>query len=192
MTDAELHDLLLARFYDRFADTMAERIVAAGAVGALFRVATSRHEALPKAVRHQLLFRSAYVLERIYFTARTSFDPFADEFCRRGFPACMDGSARRHFGKIMADLLDRRHPDPQTLDRIAETAAEWAVDPQSKVAVRVWAVEVLKRCRGRIAWVNEVWDDVVETQARGATPGIESRLRSSWHGMKSERTDKMR
>lgn len=180
MTEAELHDLLLVRSHDRFADTMAQRIVAAGAAGALFRMATSRHEAIPKALRHQLLFRSAYVLERIYFTAQGSFLPHADDFCRRAFPECVDESVRRHFGKIMANLLDRTHPDPQTLERIAEAAAEWAVDPQSKVAVRVWAMEVLKRCRGRVAWVDEVWNDVVETQARGATPGIANRLRRSW------------
>lgn len=180
MTDAEVIDLLQARFYDRFADTVAERITAADAVGALYRVATSPHETLPAAARHRVLFRSAYVLERVYFSAPASFLPFAEDFCRQAYPECRDESARRCFGKIMSDLLTRVRPDAPTLGRIAETAAEWAVDLQSKVAVRVWAVEVLKQCRGRVAWVDEVWDDVVEAQARGATPGIVSRLRRSW------------
>lgn len=106
--------------------------------------------------------------------------PHAETFCRRDFPACGDPSARRHFAKIMADLLCRVHPDPDVLERIAGAAAEWAVDPAAKVAVRVWAVEVLKRCRGRVAWVDEIWDDLLETQALTASPGIESRLRRSW------------
>lgn len=72
------------------------------------------------------------------------------------------------------------HPDPEVLERIAETAAEWAVEPGSKVAVRVWAMEVLKACRGRIGWVDESWEDLVEAQAAGASPGIGSRLRRSW------------
>lgn len=180
MTDAELLDLLRARFYERFADAVAEKVVAADAVGVLYRVATSRHEAFPKAVRHQLLFRSAYVLERVYFTARTAFLPHAEDFCRRAFPECRDASARRHFGKMMSDLLTQVRPDMQTLERIAETAADWAVDPASKVAVRVWAVEVLKQCRERVEWVAGAWDDLVEAQARGATPGIVSRMRRSW------------
>lgn len=73
----------------------------------------------------------------------------------------------------MADLLGRYTPDSSSLERIAETAAQWAVDPGTKVAVRIWAVEVLKHCRERVGWVAEAWDDLVETMAHGATPGIE-------------------
>lgn len=54
------------------------------------------------------------------------------------------------------------------------------VSPEAKVAVKVWAVEVLKRCRERVGWVAESWDDIVETVALDATPGIESRMRKSW------------
>lgn len=71
-------------------------------------------------------------------------------------------------------------PNPGDLERIAETAAGWAVSPEAKVAVKVWAVEVLKRCRERVGWVAELWDDIVETVALDATPGIESRMRKSW------------
>jgi hypothetical protein len=53
--------------------------------------------------------------------------------------------------------------------------------------VRIWAVEVLKHCRERVGWVAEAWDDLVETMAHGATPGIECRMRKSW---KPGRSDK--
>ena len=95
MTEEELLDLLQARFCDRFADAVAEKVVAADAVGVLYRVATAPHVTLP-------------------------------------------------------------------------------------AAVRVWAVEVLKQCRERVEWVAGAWDDLVEAQARGATPGIVSRMRRSW------------
>ncbi len=180
MTDAELVNLLQARLCEDFAGDAARRVLADDAVGVLYRVSTSPHDGLPKAVRHQLLFRAAYVLERVYFDAPEQFRPLADDFCRRAFPECRDASARRCFGKIMADLLDHFTPELPVLDRIAECAADWATDPGSKVAVRVWAVEILKRCREHVAWVSEVWDDVVEAQTRVATPGIASRLRTSW------------
>ena len=80
----------------------------------------------------------------------------------------------------MADLLGRYVPEPGALERIAEAAAEWAVDPGSKVAVKVWAVEVLCRCRDRVGWVAESWDDIVEAVAADATPGLACRLRKSW------------
>ena len=102
------------------------------------------------------------------------------ELCRVDFAACANASAQRHFGKIMADLLGRYAPESGDLERIAETAAGWAVSPEAKVAVKVWAVEVLKRCRERVGWVAESWDDIVEAVALDATPGIESRMRKSW------------
>jgi len=54
------------------------------------------------------------------------------------------------------------------------------VEPGAKVAVKIWAVEVLKHCRRRVGWVQEVWDDIVETMAHDATPGIEVRMRKNW------------
>ena len=174
MTEAELVKSLSERFYSDFADTVARRVRDAGAVELLYRVATSPYANLPKPARHKAAFRSAYVLEKIYFAAPDVFMPFAGAFCDRDFPACTDRSAQRHFAKIMADLLGRYTPDSSSLERIAETAAQWAV-------------EVLKPCRERVGWVAEAWDDLVETMAHGATPGIECRMRKSW---KPGRSDK--
>ena len=145
MTEAELVKSLSERFYSDFADTVARRVRDAGAVELLYRVATSPYANLPKPARHKAAFRSAYVLEKIYFAAPDAFMPFAGAFCDRDFPAC------------------------------------------TKVAVRIWAVEVLKHCRERVGWVAEAWDDLVETMAHGATPGIECRMRKSW---KPGRSDK--
>ena len=180
MTETELIGRLSDRWRDHFADELALRVRDAGAVGTLYRLATLRHEEVPALRRHKLLFRAAYVLERICLQDRAAFLPYAADFCRSAFPACTDPSARRHFGKIMIDLLDHACPDAECLERIAETAAEWAADPASKVAVRVWAMEVLKRCRGRVGWVEELWADLLETQSCRATPGLASRLRRSW------------
>lgn len=187
MTEAELVRSLSERFYSDFADTVARRVRDADAVDLLYRVATSQYGHLPKPARHKVAFRSAYVLEKIYFAAPDAFMPFAGAFCDRDFPGCADPSAQRHFAKIMADLLGRYTPDFSSLDRIAETAAQWAVDPGTKVAVRIWAVEVLKHCRERIGWVAESWDDLVETMAHDATPGIECRMRKSWNPGRSDK-----
>lgn len=185
MTRDELITLLSERWQEHFADEAASRILDAEAVGDLYRLVTSPWAEIPKPLRHKLLFRGAYVLERVYFRDRSAFGPHAEDFCRSAFPACTDPSVRRHFGKIMIDLLEHAGPDAPTLDRIAETAAGWAADPSTKIAVRIWAVEVLKRCRGRVAWVEEVWNDLLELQSAGATPGIESRMRRSWRADRS-------
>lgn len=183
MTEEELIGALSDRWQEHFADEMARRVCAAEAVGVLYRIAADpddRLGTLPKPARRKIGFRAAYVLERVCMRSWAAFQPCGEDFCRRAFPACTDPSARRHFGKIMIELLQRMQPDPEVLERIAETAAEWAVEPGSKVAVRVWAMEVLKACRGRIGWGDESWEDLVEAQAAGASPGIGSRLRRSW------------
>lgn len=156
MTRDDLIGLLLGDFGAHFADEAASAVLRADAVESLYALAAEPRSELPAVVRHRLSFRSAWVLERIYFGARDRFEPFVERFCRIDFHACSDPGARRHFGKIMADLLSRFSPAPEVRNAIAGTAAEWAVDPAAKAAVRIWAVEVLKACRTRVPWVAEV------------------------------------
>lgn len=180
MTRQDLIRSLSGPFYEGFADSLASRVCEAECVETLYDVAVAEHRDLSAAARHKVRFRSAYVLEKIFFTRPELFGPLADVFCREDFPACTDASARRHFAKIMAHLLRTRSPEPESLDRIAECAAQWILEPQTKVAVKVWAVEILKSCRERVGWVAEAWPDLLETLASEATPGISSRLRRSW------------
>ena len=180
MTRNELIRLLTGDFGAQFADRTASDVLRADAVGLLYALAAEPCMELPAAVRHKLAFRGAYVLERICFGARERFEPFVDRFCRVDFHACSDPSARRHFGKIMADLLTRFSPAPEVRNTIAETAAEWAVDPAAKPAVRIWAVEILKMCRAQVPWVADSWDDLIETQLNASSPGIVARSRNSW------------
>ena len=102
--------MLAARFCEDFAETMARRVLEADAVATLYTVATGPAGSLPRPLRAKVAFRSAYVLERLYFRAPERFMPHADLFCERDFAAASGMSARRHFGKIMADLLLRFRP----------------------------------------------------------------------------------
>lgn len=180
MTERELIDGLSGPFEADFADRFARRLSGAEDLEALYRVVTAPRESMTQAVRHRVAFRGAYVLEKVYFRNPAAFELFAERFCRVDFPACSDASARRHFAKIMADLLRRCIPKADWLEPIAAAAAEWAFGPEAKVAVKVWAVEILKYCRGQVAWIDRMWDDLMETLAREASPGIACRMRKSW------------
>lgn len=177
MTRDELVRMLSGRVGEDFAGEMARRVVAADAVATLYAVATDPAAVLPRPLREKVAFRSAYVLERLYFRWPERFMPHAERFCERDFAAASGMSARRCFGKIMADLLRRFRPSDDAAERIAEAAAEWLADPSSPVAVKVWAFEVLEHCRGRVAWVDGSWNDLLDLFARNATPGITCRLR---------------
>ena len=178
MTRSELLATLSEPFYADFADRIARWVREEDAVGVLYTVATAPNEDLPKNLRHKVLFRGAYVLEKIYFDTPECFAPYLSDFCERTFAACTDPSAKRHFAKIMADVLAHYTPEEAVLTRIAETAAAWAVAPDAKVAVRCGAVDVLRHCRELIAWVEQMWNDLVACLSHDATPGIAARLRN--------------
>ena len=143
MTRDELVRMLSERVGEDFAGEMARRVVAADAVATLYAVATDPAAVLPRPLREKVAFRSAYVLERLYFRWPERFMPHAERFCERDFAAASGMSARRCFGKIMADLLRRFRPSDDAAERIAEAAAEWLADLSSPVAVKV------RGCLGR-------------------------------------------
>lgn len=180
MTREELTALLTGPFFEHFADIVAARVLADGDFATLYELTTDIPESLSAASRHRMAFRGAYAVERIYFTAPDTFAPYVSRFCQRDFPACTDTGARRSFAKIMAHLLRDVVLDADTLDRIAETAAQWAIDPKTKIAVRIWCVEILRLCRERCSWVGEMWDDLLETLKHDTSPAIASRMRGVW------------
>lgn len=177
MTRDEVVRMLSGRAGENFAGEMARRVVEADAVAALYAVATDPAAALPRPLREKVAFRSVYVLERLYFRCPERFMPHAERFCERDFAAASGMGVRRCFGKVMAYLLRWFRPSDDAAERIAEAAAEWLADPSSPVAVKVWAFEVLEHCRGRVAWVDGSWNDLLDLFARNATPGITCRLR---------------
>lgn len=167
-------------FYPHYASDLAAQVRAGDCFGQLYEAATAPLAGYTPLLRHKIRFRAAYVLETLFLDDPRLMQPFAAVFCAKDFPACTDKSARRHFAKVMAHLLRSYAPPQDELERIAETAAEWTLAPGTKVAVKVWSVEVLKICRDRVGWVAETWDDLLEALACDATPGIACRLRKSW------------
>ncbi|WP_290535710.1 hypothetical protein [Alistipes sp.] len=177
MTREELIALLAERFEEDFAVTAARQVCAADAAARLYDLVVHPSPEWSREQRHRLLFRGSYVLERIYFDDCSRWVPFEEAFCRRDFAAAEDASQQRHFAKIMADLLKRKMLSAAELDPIAEAAAQWTTDPATPVAVKVWSLDILKRCRGRVAWVGESWDDLIGMLTRDASPGMVCRLR---------------
>jgi len=180
MTQEELTALLTGPFCKHFADKAAARVLADGDLAMLYETSVAPPESLSVVLRHRAVFRGAYVLERIYFSEPERFAPYVSRFCRTDFSACTDSGARRSFAKIMAHLLRTAVPDDATLERIAACAAQWTIDPKTKVAVRIWCVEILRLCRGRCSWIDDLWDDLLATLSHNASPAIAARMRNGW------------
>ena len=180
MTRDELTAVLTKPFRCDFAANEARRVVAEDAVALLYEIAVDPPAALPRMLRERAAFRAAYVLEYLFFHDSDRFAPYRERFCQRDFVACTSGGARRHFAKMMAHLLPEMHLDAASVGRIAEAAAQWTIDPKTKVAVRIWCVEILKQCRSRCAWVDEMWEDLLLTLDYENSPAIAARMRNGW------------
>lgn len=172
-----LRERLAERFAEGFADDVAAEVVAGDDVGALYALATQPAGELPRPLRHKVLWRAAYVLERILFTAPERFAPFRERFLKEDFAACTDPGARRSFAKMAARLLRDGMPDDDALERIASAAAEWAAAPETKIAVRIWAMEILDGCRDRIGWIGPAREDLLAMFSEEASPAIAARMR---------------
>lgn len=182
MKKQEILDLLLGRFYENFAVVMSDIIIKNRAVNVLYDLATDVENNLPKEQQQKIMFRAAYVLETIYFRDPDSFYDYRENFCR-DFLLCTNESAKRHFTKIMAHLLIAHHPSLEMNEKIAEVCTQWVIEPKTRVAVVIGAVEVMLKLRN-VAWMDEVLDQILEVLARRPSPGLEVRLKR-WNGVRT-------
>lgn len=179
MTELErVAELMQRGFYQDFALTTAGRILDEGLVAELYAVATSQGlDWLPRGERQKVVFRAAYVLETIYFMDWRLFSPFIERFCE-DFTRTESESAKRHFTKIMRDILRRGvRPNRECIDAIAQACVMWVTEPHAKVAVQIGAIEVLLALRGEVEWVGDMLPEILEPLRCKASAAIEVRLK---------------
>ncbi len=171
---------LTSRNYSNFAANTAITILELdNGIEELYLIATNNLPLLPSTLRSQVQFRSAYILEYIYFNYRDKFTPFRDRFIS-DYPQCQNQSAKRHFTKMMANILKTYTPPQSDIELIADATAQWIADPKVKVAVKVWAMSILKTLKPKVDWISEIWDDLESVAMNNATPGMEVRFRRGW------------
>ncbi len=179
----EIISLINTSYYENYAVTLTKEVIKLnGGVAALYSLATDNSLNLPKPQKEKAMFRSAYTLEYIYFHHHSLFKPFELQFFE-DFPKTINPSVRRLFAKMMVSHLSKLKncATPEQLEAIAQSAAEWVADSKTRVAVKVWAMEILKILRDEILWINEIWTDLVEILKSNATPAIECRMRRNFY-----------
>jgi len=174
-----LIELMSGRFYKNFAATSSAKVVEMRAVDNLYQVATDNSLELPKSKKKAIIFRSAYTLEYIYFNHRALFNPFIERFCD-DFSCCENESAKRHFAKIMTDILKHHTPTTKQMESIAHAAVNWISEPKTKVAVKIGAMSILKVLRNKVQWIDDIWDDIEAVATQKLTPGVLVRLKRGW------------
>ncbi len=175
----QIIDYILNRCSQNFALCASSLVIKLDGVEELYLLATDKGISHTKREREAILFRSAYTLEYIYFNHNKLFTPFLDRFIT-DYPLCKNQSAKRHFTKMMSDILKSYKPSTEHSKAIAEATINWIIEPKAKVAVKVWAMSVLSILKQDNGWIDEVWEDLEATMQKNATPGIQVRIRRNW------------
>ncbi len=186
LSKTEILDLLLADFYEDFAKSIRDILISRESVSVLFSLvndiitdkSSSSYLKKYKKQKGQIEFRSAYVLEYVYFYECNYFNEFYPLFFNL-FPKVQNESSKRHFSKIMADILKNRRyaGSNEQYEAIATACIEWIINVRVRVAVQVWSVETLILLRSKVIYVDEILDDLLDQLSFDPTPGMAVRLR---------------
>lgn len=170
-------ELLTASFYKDFARQCAAIIIEQNAVELIYTLATEQIElAHPKPQRDMIAFRAAYVLETIYFVDRNHFEPYRVRFMD-DFAQTKSESAKRHFTKMMDDILKLYEPTDEQSEAIAQACIFWITEPKTRVAVQIWAVEILLKLCTTTDWLKVIMPEIVHSLTINPSPAIISRHR---------------
>lgn len=147
-------------------------------MGKLYGQLIVRHNLWETAIRlsqhadPKIAFRSSWALANAYEKNRAYFaGDFSHEFLET-YLESTNGSVQRSFSKILCDMLRRKliSPDIETQEKIAEKTFGLLIDTETKVAVKVWAMEILFDMAPEFDWVNEYLEDVIRTELQRECP----------------------
>lgn len=197
MTKQEIISLLTEDFYERFAEQTANIIISSESMEALFELledaisfsgsrkegSNTRHnnnylKSVSKEGLRKVEFRAAYVIEFIYFSDSKKFEHYYSRFFKI-FPIVTNESVKRHFTKIMADILSngRYQANPADYEAIATSCIDWIINKKVRVAVQIWAIECLFILQHRVGWIKEILEEILQNLSLNPSPAMIVSLR---------------
>lgn len=176
MTKESLTELLSERFYENFAIQTAAIVIANDAVDVLYDIATSANIDCTKSDKKKIIFRAAYTLETIFFNHRELFAPYTERFFN-DFHSCTNESAKRHFTKMMCEILKHQTPTQQQIELICQSCVDWCIDPKVRVAVKISAIKIIIHLREKTDWIGDILPEIIDIVERRSTPAMDCNLR---------------
>lgn len=131
--------------------------------------------------RQQIVFRSAYIFEKLYFVHPEILIHPKLNFLELVF-IVKNESAMRHFSKIIADALERGiiRLTEQDEFQLLSVLTLWCTDPKIKVAVKVWAFESIMILSKKNNTAQECLRGIMDLFLENPGPAIRSRMKK-WH-----------
>jgi len=175
LTRIELIDACLT-FEPNFAKIWSKEVISTQSVPTLWElIVESDTLDLSKDDLEKFKFRSAYLLESVFCTDPKPFYPFLNQFFEV-FPTVTNPSMRRHFAKICFFALKQGYR-PNNIESIATACADWIIDIKTRVAVKVWALDILIELAKINNWIKELLPEVIASLSVNPSAGMMVRLR---------------
>jgi len=128
-----------------------------------------------------IAFRAAWILENLFLTNPIDYESDLQYIISR-IKEVKHESCQRHYAKIMMHMTSPKAPAviksklAQTdMEGVIEQCFDWMIDPAVKIAVKVFASEVLFNLRSRYPWIKDELADELPFLMRNGSPGIQSR-----------------
>ncbi|MFI5139105.1 MAG: hypothetical protein ACHQIM_14880 [Sphingobacteriales bacterium] len=126
-------------------------------------------------------FRAAWILENIFLKDPLRYEPDLS-YLISGIKEVKHESCKRHYAKIMMRITAENGPaiikqklQQIDLEPVVEQCFDWMIDPKVRVAVKVFASEVLFNLRGRYPWIKEELTAEIKFLMRNGPAAIQSR-----------------
>lgn len=126
-------------------------------------------------------FRAIWVLEYIALDSPEIFLHYIPYFYSR-IKEVKNGGCKRHYAKITEYLTAKNAPDfvkqciaDLDMEPTVEQLFDWIIDPDVKIAVKVFAAEALFNLRYRYDWIAEELYNQLEFLMKDGSPAIQLR-----------------
>lgn len=130
-----------------------------------------------------IAFRAAWLLENVYLQQPELYLDDLEYLLKR-FEEVKYPSCQRHYAKIIMHITSPRAPAEiqlrllkTDLNPIIEKLFDWMIDPEIKIAVKVFASEALFNMRNNYTWIAEELTNQIQFLMRDGTAAIQSRGR---------------
>lgn len=138
-----------------------------------------------------IAFRSAWILENTFFKDQALYENDLEYLLSR-IKDVKYASCQRHYAKILSHLTQHKTIPSiknkiQNIDMepIVEKCFDWMIDPKVKVAVKVFAADVLFNLHNRYSWIAEELANQIKFLMRNGSPAIQSRGKKLLAGLKT-------
>jgi hypothetical protein len=128
--------------------------------------------------RQQIVFRSAYIFEKLYFSNPAILKHPKLDFLELVFMV-KNESAMRHFSKILTDALEKGiiNLTEEEEDQLLSLLTLWCTEPKIRVAVKVWAYEAIIHISKKNKTAQEVLRGLLDLFLENPGPAILSRMK---------------